>query len=171
MVTALGVDPGFRATGYSLVRGDSGGCALIEVGVLGPSQGDPFVALREIYEDITSIFRQFPPDVLVVEEVFAHRAFPQVSLSIAQVRAVICLAAAVRGVAVEELPSATVKQALTGSGRASKHQVQAMVARLLGVPSFPNVHAADATALALTALSRRGVPIMVRGETPVAPGR
>jgi Holliday junction resolvasome RuvABC endonuclease subunit len=48
-----------------------------------------------------------------------------------------------------------VKRAVTGSGRASKLQVQAALCGLLGLRTLTNSHAADALALAYAGLARR----------------
>ena len=58
-----------------------------------------------------------------------------------------------------ELPSIqvrpqAVKAAVTGGGRASKAQVQKMVAKLLGV-DIQNAHAADAAAVAMAGLLQK----------------
>jgi crossover junction endodeoxyribonuclease RuvC len=51
-----------------------------------------------------------------------------------------------------------VKQALVGSGKASKAQVAYMVRALLGLKKMPDSsHVADALALALTHLSSRRI--------------
>ena len=53
-----------------------------------------------------------------------------------------------------ELTPATIKLALTGSGRASKHQMNYMVKRLLSLGERVSEHAADALAAAYC-LNRR----------------
>jgi len=52
-------------------------------------------------------------------------------------------------------PSA-VKRAVTGSGAASKVQVQASVRTLLGLRNLADPHAADALALAYAGMARIG---------------
>jgi crossover junction endodeoxyribonuclease RuvC len=63
---------------------------------------------------------------------------------------VIALAAAKRGVPVRFHTPSEVKAAVTGSGRADKAQVTAMVTRILGMQQAPKpADAADALALAI----------------------
>jgi len=57
-------------------------------------------------------------------------------------------------VPVVALAPGAVKQAVTGSGRASKAQVQAAVRTLLGLRRVADPHAADALALAYAGLHR-----------------
>ncbi len=156
MITALGIDPGLRATGYSIIQGDRRGCRVQHLGAIQTTQTDLFQRLRQTYQEIASLLREHRPDVVVLEDLFAHQAFPRTALDLAHVRGVIGLAAALADIPIETLTPAAVKRALTGSGGARKAQVQAMVALLLGLPVRPGQHAADAAALALTALSRRG---------------
>jgi Holliday junction resolvasome RuvABC endonuclease subunit len=48
---------------------------------------------------------------------------------------------------------------MVASGRARKGQMQRMVRLLLAMTEDPGAHVADALALALTAVSRRGFPL------------
>ncbi len=170
MLIALGVDPGLRATGYCILQGDHLGCGVRALGVLQTAPGDLSSALAEIYREITDLLEQIRPQVVVLEDLFAHQRFPRTALTLAHVRGAIALAVANAGVAVETLAPAAVKRALTGNGRASKAQVQAMVARILGLTGRPGSHSADAAALALTALSRRGVALTPPRQSRPAAG-
>jgi crossover junction endodeoxyribonuclease RuvC len=168
MITALGVDPGLRATGYSVLQGDRQGCRLLEFGVLRTTGPEMAARLGEIFSQIEAVIREYPPQVMVLEDVFAHVIFPRTALHLAHLRGVITLAAVRAGVTVETLTPAAVKRALAGSGRAGKVQVQKSIARLLGLGVIPPQHSADATALALTALSRRGVALRPTGVHALA---
>ncbi len=159
MITALGIDPGLRATGYSIVQGDRLGCRAVELGVIRSAQPELAARLDEVHRHVCAIVREHRPHVLVLEDIFAQVTFPRTALHLAHLRGAISLAAAQAGIPVETLTPAAVKRALTGSGRASKVQVQAVVALALGLTGPPAHHAADAAALALTALSRRGVAL------------
>jgi crossover junction endodeoxyribonuclease RuvC len=65
-------------------------------------------------------------------------------------RGVICLAAAQAGVAVVHYSATQVKRILTGSGRASKSQVQRAIQRELRLEQLPDPpDVADALAIAL----------------------
>lgn len=168
MVIALGIDPGLRATGYSVIQGDRTGCRLRGLGLVRASADDLLPRLEEIHRGVLDIIGEFEPDLVVVEDLFTHPTFPRTALLLAHVRGVIYLTAAQAALSVEALAPAAVKRALTGSGRASKAQVQAMVALLLSLKTLPDSHAADASALAMTALSRRGIPLKSSVARPVA---
>jgi crossover junction endodeoxyribonuclease RuvC len=169
MLIALGVDPGLRATGYCILQGDHLGCWVRELGVLQTTQADLSGQLQEIHREIVRLLREAQPHVVVLEDLFAHARFPRAALALAHLRGAITLAVAEAGLGVETLTPAAVKRALTGNGRASKVQVQAMVARVLGLTGRPGSHSADAAALALTALSRRGVALGLGGRLDARP--
>ncbi len=68
----------------------------------------------------------------------------------AQVSGVVLLVAAQRGLRVALHTPSEVKAAVTGYGSADKRQVQAMVARILGLAEIPRpADAADALAIAI----------------------
>ncbi len=77
------------------------------------------------------------------------------AMQVAEVRGVIRLAAAERDLPVAEYTPNQIKQAVTGSGRAEKRQVQEMVRRILALDELPRPDdAADALACAVCHLHR-----------------
>jgi crossover junction endodeoxyribonuclease RuvC len=89
----------------------------------------------------------------------------------AQASGVVLHAAAARGLAVALHTPSEVKAAVTGSGRADKAQVAAMVTRVLRLTEAPRpADAADALALAIchvwrgTAQNRYAAALAARGE-------
>ncbi len=94
---------------------------------------------------------------MVLEGLFSEYKFPRTAIVMGHVRGVICLAANQVGARVLEVSPAEVKSALTGSGRATKEQIQRAVTRMLRLESAPkNEHIADALALALVGAAREG---------------
>jgi crossover junction endodeoxyribonuclease RuvC len=150
-VIVLGVDPGTQLTGYGVVRGDHpGAMALVECGVIRTSAREPLPArLREIYDGIVEVTRRHTPDVLCLEDVFYSRNV-RTTVTLGHARGVILLAAEQHGLRVHEMPPASIKKAVVGSGGATKEQVQFMVARLLRLKTAPTPSdAADGVAAAI----------------------
>jgi crossover junction endodeoxyribonuclease RuvC len=84
-----------------------------------------------------------------VERVFSQHNVRTV-MGTAQASGVVALLAARAGLPVAFHTPSEVKAAVTGQGRADKHQVTAMVTRLLGLVEAPRpADAADALALAI----------------------
>lgn len=150
----LGFDPGLQRTGYGALRVGPGGPRVCEIGILSTRGDDLSVRLHQLYQEIDALVRELRPALVVLEDLFAHSRFPRTAIVLGHVRGVICLAAASARVGVMALAPAAVKRAVTGSGAASKVQVQASVRTLLGLQTLANPHAADALALAYAGLAR-----------------
>ena len=146
----LGVDPGSLRTGFGAVETDGRRHRLVEVGVLAPGPRLPLSEkLRHIHTGVARLIERLRPDALAVEDVF-HSANTRTALVLGHVRGVVLLAGAQAGLPVHEYPPATVKQQITGFGRAEKAQVAFMVTRLLGLPGDAEPgDATDALAVAL----------------------
>lgn len=146
----LGVDPGSQRTGYGAVETDGRRHRLIERGALAPGARVPLPEkLRHIHAGVNALIERLSPDALAVEDVF-HAANTRTALVLGHVRGVVLLAGAEAGLPVHEYPPATVKQQVTGFGRAEKSQVAFMVSRMLELPAdAPPGDATDALAVAL----------------------
>jgi crossover junction endodeoxyribonuclease RuvC len=154
----LGVDPGLVGTGWGLVEPAVGGAVVAASGVITTSADTSLAArIREIYDGVTDVLAKHEPALLVLEDLYTEYKFPRTALLMAHARGAICLAAAQRDVEVLALAPAEVKRAIAAHGAASKAQIQVGVQRILRLPAPPRPsHIADALALALTGLSRRG---------------
>jgi crossover junction endodeoxyribonuclease RuvC len=157
-VRVLGVDPGLGCTGYGLVESQAGRLRIREAGAIrSKAKADLADRLAQIHAAVAEVLEEFKPDALALEELYSEYDFPRTALLMAHARGVICLAARQREVTVLALAPAEVKRAIAANGAASKAQIQTGVQRLLGLAAAPRPsHIADALALALTGLSRRG---------------
>jgi crossover junction endodeoxyribonuclease RuvC len=146
----LGVDPGSLRTGWGAVATDGRRHRLVEKGAVVTSSRLPLAErLLRIHAGIVHVIGRLSPDVLAVEDVF-HAANTRTALVLGHVRGVVLLAGAEAGLIVHEFPPATVKQQVTGSGRADKRQVAFMVARMLDIEGAGDPgDATDALAVAL----------------------
>ena len=144
----LGVDPGSRATGWGVVERSSGGVRYIAHGTIRTSAGPLEVRLAQIFRQLGEAIEAHRPERAVVERVFVA-SNPRSALVLGQARGAVLAAIGSAGVPVDELAAKEIKKAVTGVGSADKAQVQAMVARLLSLPSPPQQDAADALAAAL----------------------
>ena len=109
--------------------------------------------LAALWGDLEDLLDDLQPEVVVVERVL-FQVNARTAMSVGQACGLALAAAARRGCAVAQYSPNEVKLAVTGYGSASKEQVQAMVATLLGLPERPSpADRADALALALTHLA------------------
>ena len=169
IVRICGIDPGLRRTGWGVVEVEGNRLRWVADGVLRPDPGIPDTErLHDIYSGLTALLGEHGPDLGAVEEVFISRN-PSSALKLGMARGAAMLALAVHGVAVEEISARRVKQNVTGSGRADKVQVTAMVSRLLGV--VPEAEdSADALAVAIAAINEGGAGIAAAEPAPAASG-
>ncbi len=159
IVRILGIDPGLRLTGYGLVEAAGSRMALVASGLIRTDLRQAFsTRLYALHAGLREVLAQGRPEAVALEDLFVHSAFPRTAIAMGHVCGVIHLAAAQCGVPVDTIPPAAVKSAIAASGRAGKRQVQRMVRALLGLPEEPGPHIGDALALAVVALSRRGMP-------------
>ena len=146
----LGIDPGYGITGFGLVDAQRGQFRLLRCGAITTPAGMDFSARLEIiYEDMKELLKVAQPDVVAIEELFFGQNVTT-GIGVAQSRGVILLAIRQAGLEVYQYKPMQVKQAVVGYGNATKHQVQDMTKRLLGLTAMPKPDdAADAIAIAL----------------------
>lgn len=146
----VGIDPGLRVTGYSVLELHSTGPSILEAGVIRVKPKQPLEdRLAELFEGIQQVLEAENIVGMALEQVFSHYERPQTAVLMGHARGVICLAASLRGVAVHDYAATKVKQLLTGSGRANKAQMQAAICREYGLGTVPEPHdVADALAIA-----------------------
>lgn len=157
-VRVLGIDPGLTRCGIGVVDGAVGRpLDMVDVGVLRTSADQPVaVRLVTIEKGIDAWLDEYRPDAVAVERVFA-RSDSSTIMGTAQASGIALVAAARRGLPIALHTPSEVKAAVTGSGRAAKPQVGAMVARILRLDAPPTpADAADALALAITHVWRGG---------------
>ncbi|MFF5771450.1 crossover junction endodeoxyribonuclease RuvC [Streptomyces californicus] len=147
----LGIDPGLTRCGVGVVEGVAGRpLTMIGVGVVRtPADAELGDRLVAVERGIEQWLDEHSPGFVAVERVFAQHNVRTV-MGTAQASAVAMLCAARRGIPVALHTPSEVKAAVTGSGRAEKAQVGAMVTRLLRLDAPPRpADAADALALAI----------------------
>ena len=114
-----------------------------------PPAQSPELRILAIAEALDDWIARLGPTALSVERVFAQDNLRSV-IGVAQVMGVVMLAGARAGIEVAQHTPSEAKAAVTGSGVAGKAQVQAMVARILGLDEPPRpADAADALAQAI----------------------
>jgi crossover junction endodeoxyribonuclease RuvC len=152
----LAVDPGLTRCGVAVVDGGPGRALVMRhCGVLRTDADLPVAQrLHRLDVDLRDLLRQHEPDAVVVERVFSQHNVRS-AIATGQAAAVALLAAAGTGLSTAEHTPTEVKAAVTGSGRADKRQVAAMVTRVLRLPAPPTpADATDALALAICHLWR-----------------
>jgi crossover junction endodeoxyribonuclease RuvC len=150
----LGVDPAATGpTGYGIIESDGRCCRMLHYGALKVASKRQKECLGAVLQDVHALLcdlmDEFLPDALAVESVFTALNM-RTALRLAEVRGVVLLAAAQRGVGVHSYSPREVKASVAGYGQADKRQIQLMVRALLQMTETPQPSdAADALAVAL----------------------
>lgn len=158
VVRVMGIDPGLTRCGVAVVEGRPGARpALIAVGVVRtPADLAHERRLLALDEGLEEWVSTYAPERIAIERVFAQHNLHSV-VGTAQAAGIGMLIGARHHLPVALHTPSEVKAAISGSGRADKAQVGAMVARVLGLAEPPKpADAADAVALAITHIWRGG---------------
>ena len=144
----LGIDPGTIVTGFGVIEKISNQISYVASGQIKANAASIPERLTTIFAGIEEVTAKFFPDLVVVEQAFAHKNMAT-AIKLGQARGVAMVAASKTGCNVYEYTPRQIKQAVVGSGGADKSQVQHMVKAILNLPSTPQADAADALAVAL----------------------
>lgn len=149
MAIILGIDPGSRVTGFGVIEtiGQkqhyvASGCIRTNTDFELPDK------LSEIYAGVTELIETYSPDETAIEKIFMARS-AESALKLGHARGVAIVASINLKVPIFEYEARKVKQAVVGTGSASKPQVQHMVQTLLKLQGKPQADAADALAIAI----------------------
>jgi crossover junction endodeoxyribonuclease RuvC len=144
----LGIDPGSRLTGFGVLdfRGDMP--SYVTSGTVKSVDGGFADRLRRIFESVSAIVAEYRPDVVAIESVFMHKNAGS-ALKLGHARAAALCATFEHDIEVYEYAPREIKLAVTGTGSATKDQVQHMIVSLLQLDGTPAPDAADALAAAL----------------------
>lgn len=149
----MGVDPGSRACGYSVIDGTGGKMLHLSSGTISPPSDFAFSRkLQIIYSGIISVIEEFTPECMSIEEVF-YAKNAKSAIKLGHARGVAILAAANKGLDVYEYAPTNVKLALTGNGRAGKADIKRMLYRIIGMENFEKSDTSDAVAIAICHLN------------------
>ena len=146
----MGIDPGTNYMGYGVLEVE--GRALRSV-VLGDidlhTMSDPYRKLRYIFDRVSKLVDDYAPREVALESPF-FGANVQSMLKLGRAQGVAVAAALNRDREVFEYAPSRIKQAITGSGSASKEQVAAIVKSMLKIDYMPRrLDATDGMAVAL----------------------
>ncbi len=145
----LGIDPGSRVTGYGIVDSDGVRSRHVASGCIRLGAEEMAQRLGLIFSEVGALVQRYGPNELAIEQVFVAKNAAS-ALKLGQARGAAICAAVSAGLRVSEYAPRAIKQAVVGTGRAEKTQVQHMVRLILGLSSEPPADAADALAVAIT---------------------
>lgn len=147
----IGIDPGVARVGYGVVEKKGKTLVPIAYGCITTkkSESPGCHRLREIFHTVSSLIEAHSPDSLAIERLFFMKNITS-AMAVSEVRGVILLAAAEHELLVSEYTPNEIKQAITGSGKADKRQMQKMIRSILALEEEPRPDdAADGLSIAV----------------------
>ena len=150
----LGIDPGTRNCGYSIVKKEKNSLILVEAGLIKIKEKVLQHQIMELVEGLDTIFKQHKIDEVAIEDIF-YAYNPQTVLKLAQFRGALSLKILQEKGNFSEYTPLQVKKAVTGNGKAAKEQVAFMVKKILGIQQeIKPLDISDAIAIAITHAQR-----------------
>jgi crossover junction endodeoxyribonuclease RuvC len=147
-VRILGIDPGSQATGFGIIDWRDGQALYVASGAIRTSGAAFAPRLRQIFDGVLELVREYEPREVAIERVFMHRNADS-ALKLGQARGAAICAVFSGSAGLYEYAPREVKLAIVGQGGAQKEQVQLMVRNLLRLQGDLGPDAADAIGLAL----------------------
>lgn len=148
----IGIDPGTNIMGYGILGVKVRKPYMIAMGVIELHREDShYLRLRHIYDRVLGLVESFLPDEMAIEAPFYGKNV-QSMLKLGRAQGVAMAAALSRDIPISEYEPRKIKQAITGSGAASKEQVREMLRSILSIPEesmLPQLDATDALGAAL----------------------
>jgi crossover junction endodeoxyribonuclease RuvC len=151
----LGIDPGSRATGYGVVDVSRGDLVYVASGCIRTTEGEFPARLAEVHRGVQQVVTDYAPQVAAIEQVFVARSAAS-ALKLGQARGAALVALVGAELPISEYAARRIKQAVTGTGNATKQQVQHMIRLLLNLERAPGSDAADALAIAICHINTLG---------------
>ena len=147
----LGIDPGTNYMGYGVLEVEGRTLRPIVLGDIDLHKiSDPYDKLRYIFERVKELIANYSPAQVALESPFFGQNV-QSMLKLGRAQGVAMAAALSCNKPVAEYAPTRIKQAITGTGAASKEQVAAIVMRTLGIEETPRkLDATDGMAVALS---------------------
>ena len=154
----LGIDPGTTVMGYGIIHLKNKQMTMLNFGIIQlsklPTHPDK---LKRIYERLDGIMKEYKPDEMAIEAPFFGKNV-QSMLKLGRAQGVSIAAALANNIPFEEYTPRRIKQAITGSGAASKEQVAIMLQNMLKFKEMPKyLDATDGLAVAVCHHFSKGI--------------
>lgn len=154
----LGIDPGTSVTGYGIIHVKGKKLHMLNFGIIQlqklPTHPDK---LKRIFDRVNGLIKEYKPDEMAIEAPFFGKNV-QSMLKLGRAQGVAIGAALLNNIPFEEYTPRRIKQAITGSGSASKEQVAAMLQTILKFEEMPKyLDATDGLAAAVCHHYSKGV--------------
>ena len=161
-IKILGIDTSLRSTGVGIIEARGSELRAVAYGRIQNKPKVPHsLCLENIFNSITDLIEEHQPTCAAIEGAFFAKN-ANTAMVLGQARGVAIAACAKKGLEISEHAPRRVKQAVVGTGTATKDQVAKMVVRLLNLSEQPQEDAADALAIAICHYHQLSLPEELR---------
>ena len=147
----LGIDTAIRCTGYGVIDLQRNGeIKILDCGVIKNKPKVPHSeCLRRLYGGISELCNSFNPEVAALESAFYHKNV-KTAMILSYARGSVMTALVNNGIPAYAYAPKKAKQAVVGTGNASKEQVASIIASMtrLNIEKIP-LDSTDALAIAI----------------------
>lgn len=147
----IGIDPGIRATGWSVITLEEKNHNIKLIGNGSISINSTYSIsdrLFKLFCELNKIITDFSPDEAAIEEIFINKN-PKSSVTLCYARGVALLSLKAAKLSIAEYKTNFVKKNITGNGHADKKQVMFMVKQITQNSDIKCHNSSDATAVAI----------------------
>jgi len=143
--------------GWGVLEQSGGRLVHLAHGCISTGSGEPTgERLLSIFDRVAGLIEEWEPRAAGMESLYFWKNVSS-AIPVSEAKGVIRLAFTKGGIELVEYSPTAIKQAVSGSARAEKAQVQEMVRLILGLKSVPKPdHAADALAAAICRANHEG---------------
>ena len=155
----LGIDPGYDRLGWAIAKIEGPQITPVEYGCIQTNkQEDIFLRYQQIIGELSEIIEKYKPTELAIENLYFSKN-TKTALRVSESRGVVIALALQSKMAIFEYDPVTIKQAVTGFGKADKKAVEKMTLMQLGLVKKNKVidDAIDALAVAVTHFASRNI--------------
>lgn len=153
MQTIIAIDPGYDRCGVAIVEEDAGKPVVVFSDCISSDKTDEhYLRLTSIFKQLETLIEKYKPRYLAIETLF-FSVNKKTAFKVAEARGAILALAGLHNLSLVELSPQAIKIAMTGSGNASKEQVEKMVKLTVKLPNNAKLDdEIDAIALGVASL-------------------
>ena len=146
----LGIDPGIATTGFGIIEIKKHKPTAISYGaIITPPNDSIGKRLVTIESNLTTIIKNYAPDVCAIEEVFFSKNV-KTAITVSHARGIMVFCMEKFNIPLYNYTPTAIKSAILGYGNAEKKQVQYMTKEILKLKTIPKPDdVADALAIAI----------------------
>lgn len=146
----FGADPGTLKFGWAFLETDGADIISYACGVIKPKATHPiYMRCETIFHELAVLLEEYEPHDLAYESSYVGE-HASAAIALGQAQGAMFAAASNQKLNISKYTPSEAKKAVTGYGNATKYEVQAQIAMLLGDPGIKiQEDAADALAVAV----------------------